>query len=94
MKVSANQWEFNLEWAETCNLEYVITVDPPLPPPPSDCTVDCTTQCRTFTVVQDDLHNFTVSAQNCGGTQTGPESEPLQVRFECRYDRIAVKCKS
>ncbi len=86
MSVGANQWQFNLEWdvsPEDCNLEYVITIDPPLPPLSSDCTVNCTTQCRTFTLERDDPHNFTVIAQNCGGTQNGSESE-VTVCFECK----------
>ncbi len=89
VSVGANQWQFNLEWdvsPEDCNLEYVITVDPPLPPPPSDCTVDCTTQCHTFRLERDDPHNFTVFAQNCGGTQNCSESEPIPVCFECKLD--------
>ncbi len=87
MSSGANQWEFNLEWNSTdCNLEYVIAVDPPLPTLPSDnCTEDCTTQCRTYTLGRDDPRNFTVIAQNCGGTQNGSESEPIQLCFKCKF---------
>ncbi len=76
--VSGEQWEFNLEWEvppEYCDLDYVITADPPLPPS-DQCTVDCTTQCRLFTLGLDDPHTFTVTAQNCVGTQNGTESDP------------------
>ncbi len=84
MPVSEEQWQFNLEWEvppEYCDLDYVITADPPLPPS-DQCTVDCTTQCRVFTLGPNNPHNFTVTAQNCGGTQNGTESEHIGVCFE------------
>ncbi len=87
LPVSGEQWEFNLEWEvppEYCDLDYVNTADPPLPPS-DQCTVDCTTQCQLFTLGLDDPHTFTVTAQNCGGTQNGTESDPLQVYLTCKF---------
>ncbi len=80
VRVNGDQWEFNLTWVGDCDLEYVITADPPLPPS-DQCmrTVDCATQCR---LGLDTAHNLTVTPQNCGGTQNGTESDPIQVCFE------------
>ncbi len=84
--VSGEQWEFNLEWEvppEHCDLDYVITADPPLPPS-DQCTVGCTTQCRLFTLGLDDPHTFTVTAQN------STEREPLQAYLTCKFHPLAA----
>ncbi len=80
----ADQWEFNLTWEVppkySCHLDYIFT---PLQPT-GQCTTNCATECRRFTVGPGP-HTFTVTAQNCGGTQNGTESEPLLVCLECKY---------
>ncbi len=80
VSISGEQWEFNLEWempSEHCDLDYIFT---PLQPT-ALCTTTCTTECRMFTVGPGS-HTFTVTAQNCGGTQNGTESDPIQVCLE------------
>ncbi len=81
--VSEDQWEFNLEWEvppEHCDLDYIFTPLQPI----AICTTTCTTDCRRFRVGPGP-RNFTVTAQNCGGTQNGTESEPLLVCLERKY---------
>ncbi len=83
LPVSGGQWEFNLEWEvppEYCDLDYVFTPLQPI----SRCTTTCTTECWLFRVGPGP-HTFTVTAQNCGGTQNGNESDPLLVCLECKY---------
>ncbi len=83
MTVNTDEWEFNLEWEvppEYCDLDYTFTPLQPI----GQCTTNCTTECRRFRVGPGPL-TFTVTAQNCGGTQNGTESGPLLVCLECKY---------
>ncbi len=82
-RVSGDQWEFFLRWEvppEYCDLDYIFTPLQPI----GQCTTTCTTECRRFRVGLGP-HNFTVTAQNCGGTQNGTESEPLLMCLERKY---------
>ncbi len=85
--VSEDQWEFNLEWEvppEYCDLDYIFT-----PLQPVGLCTNCTTQCGRFRVGPGP-RNFTVTAQNCGGTQNGTESDPLQVYLTCKFHPLAT----
>ncbi len=85
MAVSEDQWEFNLEWnvsCDYCDLDYTYVFTPLQPI--VQCTTTCTTECQRFRVGPGP-HTFTVTAQNCGGTQNGTASEPLLVCFQRKY---------
>ncbi len=91
MRVSEDQWEFNLEWEvppEYCDLDYIFTPLQPI----GQCTTttNCTKECRRFRVGPGGPHNFTITAQNCGGGQNGTESDPLQVYLTCKFHPLAA----